>query len=358
MVREIGSEFYLDNNTIIRKNSKLPEWLSIYDNVVLTSSGRGALSLLLKKINLRVKKVLLPSYICQSVITSFESNDFEIVYYNINKNLYPSNIELIKNSDASVFLHMGYYGFSTNKHLSEAISTLKSRSVIIIEDVTHSLFSKQNNIKLNDHIFGSIRKWFGIPSGGFFSSKSITDVKILDNHNEFINKRITSLKLKYNYIISGKESLKSAYLLGFSDAEHILDKDDNTYRIDDLSELIIKNFNFKELCFSRQRNYNILLKHLKDFDEIEVLFSNLNNNITPMFFPIYVKTNRDELRHKLIQKKIYCPIHWPVPNQVKEHLDDVTKDIYDSILSIPCDQRYKDKDMIKIIKEIERFYKK
>ena len=85
---------------------------------------------------------------------------------------------------------------------------------------------------------------------------------------------------------------------------------------------------------------------------MEVIFNDVENDVTPMFFPIYVKNNRDELRRKLIENEIYCPVHWPIPKQVNGHLNITTKNIYDSILSIPCDQRYQIEDMRRIINEI------
>ena len=72
-----------------------------------------------------------------------------------------------------------------------------------------------------------------------------------------------------------------------------------------------------------------------------------------VFFPIYVKGNRDRLRLDLINRKIYCPIHWSIPEQVKGYLDNKTEYIYNSILSIPCDQRYNGDDKWRIISTIE-----
>ena len=120
--------------------------------------------------------------------------------------------------------------------------------------------------------------------------------------------------------------------------------------------MIIKNLNDKELQSYRQRNYKFLLKHLRDVDGIEVLFNDVENDVTPMFFPIYVKSNRDELRSRLIEKEIYCPVHWPIPKQVNGHLNITTKIIYDSILSIPCDQRYQIENLRRIINEIVSFF--
>ncbi|MBW8308809.1 MAG: DegT/DnrJ/EryC1/StrS family aminotransferase [Candidatus Paracaedibacteraceae bacterium] len=353
---EIGSEFWIDKNKVIHESDLLPSWLSRFGDVVLTSSGRGALGLLLNQLKPKNNKALLPSYICESVIHSFIIAGYELIYYDIDKYLIPIDIEFIKNSDVGIFFHMGYFGFLTNDILADIILCLKAESVITIEDVTHVLFSKYNKQTESDFVVGSIRKWFGIPSGGFLASDKIMRYELLDVNVEFINMRRSSLHQKFEYMKSRNESIKDTFLSGFNRAEHMLDEDIKPYKIDHESEMIIKNLDYIELQSNRQRNYKFLLKHLRDVDGIEVIFNDLKSDVTPMFFPIYVKSKRDELRRKLIESEIYCPVHWPIPKHVNGQLNITTENVYDSILSIPCDQRYQIEDMSRIINEIVSFF--
>jgi hypothetical protein len=74
---EIGSEFWLEdpwvNDDLASQIGQTGEikWLNKFGNIVLTLSGRDAISLLLQEIKPRVKTVLLPAYICDSVIMPF-----------------------------------------------------------------------------------------------------------------------------------------------------------------------------------------------------------------------------------------------------------------------------------------------
>jgi len=352
---EIGSEFWIDDDSLIKDSNDMPRWLSRFGDVVLTISGRSAISLILDQVKPKVKNVLLPSYICDSVILPFEKAGYELKYYDVDQHLKPIDIESIKSSNAGIFLHMGYFGFSTNEILSDTISSLKSESVIIIEDATHTLFSKKHKPIESDFIIGSIRKWFGTPSGGFLASDKVMKFELFDSDKEFINLRRSSLHWKFEYMKSGNKSMKSAYLLGFNRAEQLLDEDIKSYKIDQDSETIIKKLDYKHLQSSRKRNYEFLLKQLSGIDGIEVIFNDLGYDIIPMFFPIYVKRNRDKLRYNLVEKEIYCPVHWAIPKQLNGHLNNITKDIYDSILSIPCDQRYQIEDMRRITNAICSF---
>lgn len=352
---EIGSEFWIDKNKNFQSDNEMPSWLNKFGNVVLTTSGRGALSLLLNQVEPRVKKALLPSYICDSVILPFEEAGYELTYYDVDKYFRPIDIDFIKNSNTGIFLHMGYFGFLTNEILSGTISNLKSKSIIVIEDVTHTLFSDHNKPIDNDFVIGSIRKWFGIPSGGFLASNKIMDCELFDDTSDFINLREISLNEKFEYMNSRDKSMKSSYLSGFKKSEQMLDEDIKPYKIDQTSEMIIKSLDNKWLQNSRKRNYEFLIYQLSGLNGIEVIFSNLENDITPMFLPIYIKRSRDKLRQSLIEKEIYCPVHWPIPKQLNGYMNDATKNVYDSILSIPCDQRYQIEDMNRIANEICRF---
>ena len=352
MNREIGSEFWINKNNIYNRKSEFPHWLKKFGNVVLTSSGRGAINLILEHVNPIIKKVLLPSYICDSVILPFERAGYEINYYDVDEYFRPININA-ENIEEGIFLHMGYFGFPTNSELKNTISKLRANSVIIIEDVTHTLFSKYENYTCNDFVVGSIRKWIGIPSGGFLASKEIINKNLPEPPNEFINLRISSLQQKFEYIKTRNQSLKDDYLEGFRRAEELLDKDVNSYIVDNISEIVIKDIDTKELEKIRRSNYEFLLSHLYGTKEVELIFKSLNNGVTPLFFPIYVNHDRNKLRSYLISKEIYCPVHWPIPYQLEGHMDDRTKNIYDSILSIPCDQRYGIDDMKRIIDVIK-----
>ena len=75
----------------------------------------------------------------------------------------------LKNENRYIFTY-GIFWFSTNDNLYTIISDLKSSGTIIVEDVTHTLFSKFERYPENDYYVASLRKWAGLPSGGFLAS--------------------------------------------------------------------------------------------------------------------------------------------------------------------------------------------
>lgn len=354
MLKEIGSEFCLESITD-KSDNKLSKWLLKFGNIVLTTSGRGAIALLLKTIKPKLNTVLLPSYICESVILSFIEQGYICYFYDINKDLSPNIESIISYGDIGIFFHMGYYGFPTNSNLTDIISYLKSRSTIIIEDITHTLFSNYKRFEENDYYVASIRKWFGVPSGGLLASPSSIIKSNLRKNDDFTYIRRQALLIKSKYIISGDETLKPLYLALFAKAEKLLDEDIEPYDIDDLSRRIISTIDIDELIRKRKENFKTLAGNLNDLNKVESIFTNMPEDICPIFYPVLIINNRNEIREILINKKIYCPIHWPMPSRIKINYFKNSQQVYKTILSIPCDQRYNGRDMervVSILKEL------
>lgn len=354
MSKEIGSEFWI-NKIPNGFYSSVPEWISKFGNPVLTSSGRGAISLLLKEVKPRFKTVLLPFYICDSVILPFLEQGYTCYFYDLNIELI-SNIEsILEFGDIGIFLHMGYYGFPTNNNLKEIVKLLKYKEVIIVEDVTHTLFSDFERFKENDYYIASLRKWFALPSGGFLASVE-NEIKCVLRYNESVaNIRKQALIAKANYIISTNQELKKQFLELFSKGEILLNEDLEPYSIDKLSKTIINTIDTTRMIQKRRDNFIILSEGLKELKLVKSVFSELPDDVCPMFYPITIKSYRDKIREYLTKKTIYCPIHWSRPNHIKYNCDKNGVQIYNTILSIPCDQRYDGEDMMRIILELLRY---
>ncbi|MFD6210466.1 hypothetical protein [Peribacillus sp. NPDC060253] len=350
---EIGSEFWLDNIPETAQTVE-PNWLTKYGDFVLASSGRGAISLLLQQVTPKYKSVLLPAYICDSVILPFIEQGYSCYFYNINDDLSP-NIESIKSyKNIGIFIHMGYYGFPSNSNLLNVLKNFKDQSVIVLEDITHTLFSSFKRFEENDFYVGSIRKWLGLPSGGFIAASKRKLKRPLLTNDVFTKLRTTALSSKGEYMKTSDENLKDLFLNQFSRAESLLDRDVAPYSIDGLSMTLINLLDADELVRKRTINFTTLSEGLKSISYLNPIFKKNTKNICPLFYPVMIKKDRDSIRKKLVEEKIYCPVHWPIPNQIKDRDIDSTLGIYNNILSIPCDQRYGINEMERIVSVFRR----
>jgi dTDP-4-amino-4,6-dideoxygalactose transaminase len=356
MLKEIGSEYWLSEVPEQKSANQLPLCFEKWPNLTLTSSGRGAICLAIESVKNKIPKTaLLPAYCCESMILPFEKHGFTISFYDINSKLEADidSIQAQTRKDIGIFVHLGYFGFETNHELGSLLEKLKASGTFILEDVTHTLLSNFKRNELNDFYIASIRKWIGIPGGGFVSSKEKHTYK-LEKVTEFSIIRQNALIKKSEYIKTWNESLKSEFLDLFKRAEDILDNDPQAYKIDSASETILHNTNFKELIEKRRRNYSYLSETIQNNKNIKCIFPELPAGICPLFLPVY-SDNRDKLQKYLIENKVFAPIHWPKPTKVDPKKNPGCENIRNNIISIPIDQRYSLAEMDKIAYIINKF---
>ena len=361
MLTEIGSNFWISPNdgnigralgtpcSIFGYNGSDYAWLS---------TGRSATRLVLQTIeerNPNVRKVaLIPSFTCYTVIDPFIDFGYEIHTLPLSLELKttPEDIlQCVAQTGAGALLVHRYYGFDTLPGFNKVVEALRNKGVIVIEDCTQCLYS-DFPVSDADYFVGSIRKWCGVPDGGFaicrdgvFEHKPIcSDEKMVDS------KRVAS-ELKYQFLFEGKGD-KPTFKAKYREAEELLDNQTGYYSIGDLSARIQAELEVDKLKYKRRENYNVLLKGLKDVAGLSILFKDLPDVITPLYFPILVD-DREQWQDLLANNDIYAPVVWPKADHCPD-IDDNTYTIYDKILCIPIDQRYGTDDMERIVKVINK----
>lgn len=350
---EIGSEFWFEEYPVNNETTKEGESVLLSGEEFLNFSGRGSLSLILKHVEKRVnsKVVLLPGYICESVVMPFVNQGYRCVYYDIKQNLEPDldSIRAGLTKKPGVFLHLGYFGFETNNVLDALLDDVRQSGVLIIEDVTHTLLTRQKPRPKNDFEFGSFRKWAGMLSGAFVWPGYIRGDNSLSENSDFLSSRKQAMELKGRYMRTGREELKKQYLELFQKSRAIIDHDTNPYAVDELSGQIIRNLDTCSMANKRKENFQVLLDKLLDNKWFKPVFSNLPGGVVPLFFPLFVEGDRNEVRTYLKERDIYCPVHWPVFKNIDLEEVESSRLIFNKILSIPCDQRYGKGDMERIV---------
>ena len=331
-MREIGSEFW-NTPTTLKNNNIFPE------NTNWFLAGRSALQAIIKELR-GCRNVGMPSWCCDSMIRPFLDAGLEVSFYPV----YAENglIQEVKgNCDA--LLVMDFFGYSGEK------ADLKGYDGIVIRDVTHSIFSKTYDDA--DYYFGSLRKWCGVWTGGYAWS---ADGKALDAGKpydpEYVSLREEAMLLKDQYI-RGLGDWNKSYLQLFGKAEDMLE-DAGIESAHEGDVLAARRLNVDMIREKRRSNAAKLRDAFKDI----IIFPEMKDSDCPLFVPVMVPENkRDELRRYLIEREIYCPVHWPVSEYHK--LNDKTEEIYRNELSLVCDQRYSSADMDRMIDTIEAFWK-
>lgn len=348
---EIGSYFWLNNTEKVDTQQTI-SWLPTVQDECFTFSGRNAIDVAIKDIlhNRKISTVYAPSYCCISMLQSFIDRGLKIEFYNIGYENRKFTYQQPNFSEDSVVLVMSYFGLDTEEE-RKVIQKAHEAGAIVIEDITHSLLRKDVVSDISDYAVASLRKWFPIPTGGWSGKRNgkFFEKPTMDS-NHAVKEKIAAMQEKYNYLTGSIES-KEHFLLANAKFENDLIHVDRSLKIDDMSLEIIRNINANEVINQRRKNAKVLIAGLSEFsDLIEIPQIDLSVDV-PLFLPIIMETEkRDSLRKYMIDRGIYCPIHWP---EVMGALIGVRE----NELSLICDQRYSEGDMLAIIDTIHTWRK-
>lgn len=337
MHMELGSEFHLDMSDLGISPNSIFEYMDDI-NYCLFDSGRSALKAIIG--TLGNGNILMPEYICQSVLKCFPAD--KIVFYKLKDNLQIDMEDLLNkiNSNTSVVYLMHYFGGLQSDNALTFLKTEKEKySFTIIEDTTHSIFSKKQTI--GDYSFASLRKWFAVPNGGVLYSRNLSNRYSCDGFQKSTdNDKAYAMMLKTLYL-NGQLDCNSEYRKIFIECENRLDAKSEIKRISDYSEFLLRCFDINEIIKKRKANLNYLksklssigIKSICDFSETDC----------PFAFP-FLAPNRDDLHRYLMKNKIYCAVHWPFDGVARSERP-LAFSLSKNMISLPLDQRYGEEEM-------------
>lgn len=351
----IGSEFYLPINHLFWKKKKLPE-LFDQKNTKYFSTGRDSIIHILRSTNARYQEVLLPAYICSEAINPFIDEKTKVRFYSLKENLM-INLDDIKKritSKTKIIIVIHYFGFP-QEEIEELCRLCKEKKIILVEDCVHGFMTKKGDKYLGlfgDFSFTSFRKYVAIPDGSLLigNKGSLTQKKNISiKHFFYVNLRYFSLIIKGIYMNHKKIIPEYFFFRSFKSIDKKFIDYKHPAPMSLLSLNILKRYDFEDIKKKRQENFRYLLKEIKNKD-IKPMYDYIDEDIFPIGFPI-ISGRKKEIKEKLINKGVFPPVHWILPEQINKKEFPISKQISENILTLPIDQRYCEKDM-KIIADI------
>ncbi len=344
---ELGSNFEIDISNLQYVEDNIYQYLHNYHTIYL-DSGRSAIRVLNKILQKGV--ILLPFYICSSVIKNYEK-DFSIRFYKVKKD-FSIDLEDLKSkldTDVTVVYVMNYFGeIQDNRVLEFLREKKKEYGFTIVEDTTHSIFTNPNVI--GDYCICSLRKWFPVPDGGaLYSTIELNHNLLQDTLEKNSALKLEAMILKKWYI-EKKVQYNAIYRDIFEKEEHQLDMQEKVYQISAISQRLLQCFSVNEMIQKRKKNYQELKAFLTTNGFENILKT---EEMIPIAYPIYIK-GRDHFRTYLIEHQVYCAVHWPLEGIEHEDYEEA-EDISRNIISLPIDQRY-DKKHMKYLEEVIKQY--
>ncbi|XME02214.1 hypothetical protein QYZ88_016295 [Lachnospiraceae bacterium C1.1] len=330
----IGGEFciYADAMKKSIRNNLLPQF----------SLGRTCLYAILDAVKSKVGGVLLPDYMCSSVVEVPLRLGIPIKHYHINTNSLLPDIsgikgELKKGETIAIVL-ITYFGMIDLDSTIIEINSNFPNTIIIVDDV-QNYYGFGNHIDY-DYCFTSYRKWFSVPDGAdIMQNNKKNMMEVYSQKNEYaIYKASGNLLKNHVDMIGDKISLEL-----IEKGENMMDEE---YRFgcSEIGSKLLKRVDTELTAKKRIKNANTLhegllklgIKHLYNADRV------------PLFIPIMVY-NRNKIRKALFSENIFSPIHWPN----KDAKIQGSNELYETELSLICDQRYNEEDMERILRGIE-----
>lgn len=361
---EMGSEFWLEEAYGLPSadvSAAPPHWLSMGEDRAFLFSGRTAIDYVLEDLRACGKlppgaRAYMPSYCCHAMLQPFLERRIAISFYDVTLRSNRLGYSIDEHTACDIFFATSYFGFSATTMEAE-IERFAQKGVVVLEDITHRLLSGPPLRGRADYRIASLRKWAPLASGGVavkcsgrFCGPSTRQAPA------YIQTRIEAMREKGRYLRGRKDAAgKECYLSLFRRFNRALEEDYRGYAMDDLSRRLIAELPLDEVRSRRRENARVLTELLSGQEEARPLVDEMDiNQDCPLFFPVRVKANRrDALRDHLRAYGIYCPVHWPVPEEVP--LNGQSQKIYEEELSLICDQRYGTGQMQKLAQAIKEF---
>ena len=357
-MREIGSEYW-SGCTPVDKQEYTLRPTKIYGNhlyaVVETLSGRTALEHIVEIIVGQGKKIAyLPAYCCHTMIEPFLSHGMQVKFYDVAYTSYGLHRVVDEDEVYDVILLMDYFGHTDAETLNIAQHARRDEKIVIY-DATHSMFSHVDYSPY-DFIYGSYRKWVDINCGFMAWKKELVNGEITQNRdkNRYADMR-KRLFDKKSVFMSGGAANKDDFLPLVNKAEAILELEYHHQMPDERSQIILRTTDAGYIISKRRSNARVLTEAINEINDerVQCISPLLKTFDTSLFVPVLVSPIiRDELRRYLINKEIYCPVHWP---QTDQHDMEAARRLFEAELSLICDQRYDEHDMMRIVDSITTY---
>ena len=330
----IGSFFSTPSSSLLPGNQR-PPWEN-GEKVSYVQSGRQALASIGRIYASEGRdELLIPDYLCNSMLEGFDLSHWELRTYRINSELMIDTEDLLSkvgDPPRTVVLSATYFGNEPSLRHRDRMKDLQDIGVRIIEDETHRIFGELNQV--GDVAIASLRKLLPVADGAYI--RGDLDFETSQDASS-IGWMAMDEKASGNI-----ENAKSLYAQGNQEiSSRTFDPTLPTSR----SLNVIEALDYEFIRNRRRSNAHYLRLNLKKRQYLEIVV----NAEIPSHLLVRIPEAKFAQK-KLADRGVFCPIHWPQP----EHLSNLQW--RHDLLSIPIDHRYDREDMQRIIDDLDSIY--
>lgn len=312
------------------------------------ASGRAALYQILKSIRKNISMLWLPDWLCESMIDAVKKAGVGYGFYTLGSNLLMNVETFVKQhpclDEHDVIVLVNYFGLID---IEPTIAELRYENVnsVIIEDDVQALFSFLDRKRHSaEYRFTSLRKTIAATDGGLV--KTNRKMPVATKPNTFSAYKLQGAFRKGR---ADKNTDDLEYLYPFEWGENLIEKNYQSVMSCE-SACIFAATDINAVAEKRKENARYLIEALAELG-IEPLLP-IRRECVPLFVPIMIN-NRNDIRNKLRQKGIFCPVHWPLREDMMQLA--MGRLMAERELSLVVDQRYGIEDMQCIVNVIKDY---
>ncbi|MCK9453172.1 MAG: hypothetical protein M0Q90_15865 [Bacteroidales bacterium] len=302
---------------------ELPQGEEYHKNAIRLNTGRNAFEYVLRA--KKYKKVYLPYYTCDVMLEPIKKLQLDYEFYNIDEIFFPI-FDFSKVKPLDVFVYTNYFGICDNQ-----VQEVSQKCKNLIIDNSHAFFAKP--LAAAD-TFYSPRKFFGLPDGAYLYTNKELEIELEQDNS--LN--------RFGHLLGRVEEGAETYYNIFKENDISLIGQPIKV-MSKLSKRLLHSIDYKHIAIQRIRNFLYLHEVLKDHNQLHF---ELKSDIVPMVYPLLIDDG-SSLKKGLLQNKVFIATYWP--NVLGWLKDEVffEKYLYNNLIPLPVDQRYNEKEMLKII---------
>ncbi len=300
----------------------------LHPEAVRLNSARYALEYILRGFA-GLQKIWVPFFTCEVVLEPLRRLGIQWDLYHINDSLeIDSPIEL---HNGECIIYTNYYGIK-DAYIPHLVEIYGNKLIV---DNAQALYCAP----IAKHQFYSPRKFVGMPDGGLAVTDVTCDVEKLPRGLSY--ERCSHLLKRID--------------LGASGAYGDFQKNDDSLSFEtislmsNLSSRIYESIDFKQVRVLRRENFEYIHERLGGSNKLNI--PSMDSFACPLVYPYW--SDRDSLKKELIEHKIFVATYWPNVFEWTKPVD-LEYELANNVVCIPIDQRYCEKDMERIVKEIEK----
>lgn len=273
--------------------------------------------------------VLLPSYLCPTIILPFAQAGVKYDFYRMKEGLLPDleDIERKTLNGLRAVYFIDYFGLPQRDYLAGIVAGLRAKGIAIIQDTVQSWLDNEAYL-YGDYCFNSVRKFAPFEASVLFS---LIPLKFSSNtkaiRSFLYHKRYAQL-LRFGHINFGL--FKPESFLKHIDASNRSYHQEGIVGMPKQNQCLLDRMDFAALGRKRRLVYKAITSQLS---LQPVLKQDIGDSV-PLGLPIYLE-NRNELKGKLHGMDIHCPLHWLLSEEIDKHEHEYSWELSRHELTIP-----------------------